>query len=130
MYKKKYSPLCDSLSLIYHIPSGVILSISLLESSIGEGNSAKRLNNYFGIEGKNKLYQTHKIKSRYKQYNDEKESFIDFCVLITHKKYYSKLKNSNNCRIWIKTISENNYSEKPIIWYNRITKIINSLKLC
>jgi Bax protein len=130
MYKNKYKHLCDSLSAIYHIPSGVILSISLLESSIGEGNSAKRLNNFFGMEGRNNLYKTHKIKSRYKQYNNPKESFIDFCNLMTRKKYYSKLKTSNNCIQWIKTISENNYSEQPAIWYKRVTNIISSLKLC
>jgi flagellum-specific peptidoglycan hydrolase FlgJ len=130
MYKNKYKHLCDSLSAIYHIPSGVILSISLLESSIGEGKSAIRLNNFFGIEGRNNLYKTHKIKSRYKQYNNAKESFIDFCNLMTRKKYYSKLKTNNNCVEWIKTISENNYSEQPAIWYKRVTQIISSLKLC
>ena len=130
MYKNKYKHLCDSLSAVFHIPSGVILSISLLESSIGEGKSAKRLNNFFGIEGRNNLYKTHKIKSRYKQYNNAKESFIDFCNLMTRKKYYSKLKTSNNCIEWIKTISENNYSEQPAIWYKRVTQIISSLKLC
>ncbi len=68
-FVKKFRPLADSLSTEYGIPASVMLGVSILESSSGTSRNCKLLNNYFGIVGKNKLFKTKGIKTRYKQYD-------------------------------------------------------------
>ena len=128
-FVKKFRPLADSLSTEYGIPASVILAISILESGSGTSRNCKLLNNYFGIEGKNKLHKTKGIKSRYKQYHDATASFIDFCHVIKKKKFYKKLKGNMNYRLWVDTISKNGYSEVPEIWKERVLATIRKNKL-
>jgi hypothetical protein len=128
-YIKKYTPLADSLSIEYKIPSKVILAIAIVESSSGQSRNCKLLNNHFGIVGKNNLLKTHSIKTRYKKYANSKESFIDFAMMISRKKYYKKLIGNPNSSVWIDEISKHGYSEKPIIWRKKIKETIKNNKL-
>src|SRR5258708_4016500 len=84
----RFRPLVDSPEMEYEIPAPVMLGISIIESSSGTSINCKLLNNYFGIVGKNKLSKTTKKKSRYKQYADATASFVDFCRVISRKKFY------------------------------------------
>ena len=128
-FVKHFRPLADSLSAKYGIPASVILGISILESSSGTSRNCKLLNNYFGIVGKNKLYKTRGIKSRYKQYPDAMASFVDFCHVIKKKKFYKKLKGNTDYKLWVDTISKNGYSEIPAIWKERVIATIRKNKL-
>lgn len=128
-YIKKYKPLADSLSVEYKIPSKVILAIAIVESSSGQSRNCQLLNNHFGIVGKNNVLKTHGIKTRYKQYTNSKESFIDFAIMISRKKYYKKLKGNPNSSEWIDEISKHGYSEKPSIWRKNIKETIKNNKL-
>lgn len=128
-FVKKFRLLADSLSTEYGIPASVILGVSILESSSGTSRNCKLLNNYFGIVGKNKLFKTKGIKTRYKQYDDATSSFIDFCHVIKKKKFYKILKGNMNYKLWVDAISKNGYSEIPEIWKERVLATIRKNKL-
>jgi Bax protein len=128
-FVRRFRPLADSLSIEYGIPAAVILGVSIIESSSGTSRNCKLLNNYFGVVGKNKVYKTKGIKTRYKQYPDAIASFIDFCHLLKKKKFYKKLKGSMNYNLWIDAISKNGYSEIPAIWKERVLNTIRKNKL-
>ncbi|MCX8019947.1 MAG: glucosaminidase domain-containing protein [Chitinophagaceae bacterium] len=126
---KKFRPLADSLEQEYGIPSAVILGVAVIESGAGKSRNTRLLNNYFGIVGKNNLHKTKGIKTKYKQYPDARASFVDFCKLITRKKFYSKLKGNKNYLLWTDAISKSGYSEVPAIWKQRVNQAIRRLKL-
>jgi len=126
---KKFRPLADSLSEEYGIPASVMLGVSMIESGSGTSRNCRLLNNFFGIVGKNNLYKTKKIKTRYKQYPDANSSFVDFCELVKRRKLYKKLKGNMNHKLWIDAISKTGYSEVPEIWKKRILEAIRKHKL-
>jgi len=128
-YVKKYRPLADSLEREFGIPASVILGVAIIESSSGTSRNCKLLNNHFGIVGKNKLFKTQKIRTRYKQYPDSRASYIDFCKVLKKKKFYKKLKGNLNYHLWLDAISKSGYSEVPSIWKQRITTVIQHNKL-
>ena len=126
---QKYRPLADSLSELYGIPAGVILGVSIIESSSGTSRNCKLLNNYFGIVGRNNLLKTKHIKTRYKQYPDATASFADFCGVLSRKKFYNKLKGNMNYKLWVDAISKAGYSEVPAVWKERVSATIRKNKL-
>jgi flagellum-specific peptidoglycan hydrolase FlgJ len=114
---------------VYGIPASVILGIAIIESSSGTSRNSRLLHNHFGIVGKNNLLKTRGIKTRYKQYPDDTSSYIDFCRLMTRKRFYSKLKGNMNYKLWIDAISKAKYSEVPDVWKQRILSAIRKNKL-
>jgi flagellum-specific peptidoglycan hydrolase FlgJ len=123
-YVLKYRPLADSLSRSYGVPASVILGVSLLESGSGTSRNCRLLNNYFGIVGKNNLLRTQGIRTRYKQYATDTASFIDFCRLMTRKRFYPSLKNNPSSLLWVQAISKAGYSEVPATWQKRVLSTI------
>jgi flagellum-specific peptidoglycan hydrolase FlgJ len=124
IYIKKYRPLADSLGAAYGIPASLILGVALLESASGTSRNCKLLNNHFGVKGKNTAYKRKKIKTSYKEYPSARESYIEFCTILSHRKYYSKLKGNLNFHLWVDAISKSGYSEVPSIWKERVTSTI------
>ena len=117
------------LSERYGIPASVILAVAAVESSGGVGPAAKVLNNHFGIVGKNNYVNSRGHKSRYKQYDNEYASYIDFCDMISRKKFYRRLKNNDNPSLWIKAMSNAGYSELPEEWEQKIFSVLRANKL-
>lgn len=128
-YITKYRPIADSLSQAYGIPSSIILAVAIVESGAGTSRNSRLLNNHFGIVGKNNLLKTKGIKTRYKQYSSVTGSYVDFCKLLSRRKYYTRLKGNNNYKLWIDAISKAGYSEAPVEWRKRITSTIVKYKL-
>jgi Bax protein len=112
------------LSLIYGIPSSVILAVAFVESGGGNSKNSKILNNHFGIVGKNDVNN-----SKYKSFASVKESYEGFCKLLQRKKYFTKLSGSVNFSEWIKAIASAGYSTKPSEWTKKMIAIYNKLKL-
>jgi Bax protein len=110
----------------YGIPAPVILAVAAIESSGGAGPAAKVLNNHFGIEGENKFVNRKGHKSRYKQYSNEWASYVDFCQIISRKSFYKHLKGNDDCRAWVKAISNCGYSEQPEQWEKKVFSVLNS----
>lgn len=128
-YIEKYSALADSLSAEYEIPVSVILGIAIVESSSGTGRNARLLNNHFGVVGKNNLLKKKGIKTKYKQYTDARSSYIDFCKLVSRRKYYQRLKGNSDYKLWVDAISKSGYSTVPLIWKREILYSIRTSKL-
>lgn len=128
-YISNHKLLATVLSERYGIPASVILSIAAIESSGGAGPAAKVLNNHFGMEGKNNVATPNGKKSRYKQYSNVIESYIDFCNVISRKKFYPSLKNNKNATAWVKAISHCGYSETPEAWEDKVFSVLHSSKL-
>ncbi len=127
-YITKHKTMTTELAEQYGIPYSVILAVALVESSAGEGKTAKKLNNHFGIVGKNEQAKTG-YKTRYKQYDSEQESFMDFCRTISKKGFYARLKDNADTKQWVKAISKAGYSEQPKVWEKRIMNTIKANKL-
>jgi Bax protein len=128
-YIKKYKPLAEEMSEEYGIPVSVILGIAIHESGSGTSRHAKLLNNHFGIKGKNKLLKEKGIRSAYKQYDDVKDCYKDFCKIIKKKKFYHKLKGNKDYRLWVDAISKAGYSVIPETWKGRVLSTIRKYKL-
>ena len=116
------------LSHLYGIPAPVILAVATIESSGGSGQTARVLNNHFGIVGKNELVNHRGHKSRYKQYDNEIASYVDFCSMITRKRFYSRLKFNNNCQAWVKAMSRAGYSEVPQEWEQKVMSVLTRIR--
>lgn len=128
-YITNHKVIATLLSEHYGIPASVILAVAAVESSGGAGPAAKVLNNHFGIVGKNDIVNHRGHKSRYKRYDNVYASYIDFCNMITRKRFYSKLKNNDNPQLWIKAMSHSGYSEKPEEWEQKIYSVLTANKL-
>lgn len=129
VYIAKYKPLCDSLSIQYGIPSNVILGIAMHESGNGTSKVCRLLNNHFGIVGKNNLRITHNIKSRYKAYDSDTQSFLHFCKYVSSKKYYLKLKGNPSIPKWLYAIGRSGYCNRPKLWSRLIINILRKSQL-
>lgn len=121
--------MADSLSEVYGIPVSVMLGIAIMESASGTSRNCKLLHNHFGVVGKNDLLATQGIRTRYKQYRDSLASYVDFCRIISRKRFYPSLKGSKDYQRWALSISKAGYSEIPEIWRERLVAIIRKHKL-
>ncbi len=128
-YITNHKIIATLLSEHYGIPASVILAVAAVESSGGAGPVAKVLNNHFGIVGNNNFVNQRGHKSRYKQYDNVYESYIDFCNMISRKRFYARLKNNENPQLWIKAMSNSGYSEKPEEWEEKINSVLRVNKL-
>lgn len=128
-YITNHKILASALSMRYGIPASVILAVAAVESSGGAGPVAKVLNNHFGIVGENRYVNHRGHKSRYKQYSNEYASYIDFCDMISRKRFYARLKDNKNPQAWIKAMSQSGYSESPAEWEEKINSVLRSNKL-
>ena len=122
-YIENNKTLAQNLSAKYGIPSSIILAIAFVESGGGSSKNSQKLNNHFGIVGKNN------IGSKYKQFSSTEESYEAFCKLLTQKKYYTALKGTNDFSTWVKAIASAGYSTQPQEWMRRLNLIINKYQL-
>jgi flagellum-specific peptidoglycan hydrolase FlgJ len=129
-YIKKYESLAVEKSEKHQIPFSIILGVSIVESAAGESLICKALNNFFGIKGKNKNSQKKMgYKSAYKEYASDEESFEHFCQVVMKKKFYSKLKGSNDYKEWLKQMNKASYASAKQKWIDDITKTIKKYEL-
>jgi flagellum-specific peptidoglycan hydrolase FlgJ len=128
-YISNHKTVANLLSEHYGIPASVILAVAYVESAAGKCATAKVLNNHFGIEGRNSYVNSKGHKSRYKQYNTEIASYVDFCKMISRKKFYNRLKDNDDPKVWIKAMSHAGYSEQPQVWEQKILSTIRSNRL-
>ena|SRR5436190_23267961 len=125
-YIDKFLPIAKDLSTEFGIPVSIILGVSILESNSGQSSNCKDLNNFFGVKGKNHLK---KRKTKYKQYGRPADSFRDFCGILSRKKFYSKLKYTNDYKRWLNEMNKAEYAGAKESWVNAIAKIIRYYKL-
>lgn len=123
---EKYLPLAQDLKQEWGIPISIILGVSIIESGSGTSLNAKQLNNFFGVKGKNSLK---KRKSSYKQFASPKDSFEQFCSMISRKKFYPKLKGTNNYTTWLHLMNASGYASAKGKWIKDISTVIRKFNL-
>jgi len=128
-YIVNHKAIAAVLSETYGIPASVILAVAAVESSGGAAPTAKVLNNHFGMVGSNSYVNRHGHKSRYKQYGSVYASYIDFCKVVTRKRFYAKLKDNDDPQVWVKALSRCGYSELPAQWEQKVFSVLSSNKL-
>jgi len=129
-YINKYKDRTAELSKEYGIPSSIILATAIVESGAGSSRNANLLCNHFGIVGKNKLMKRKPpIKTKYKQYPTIDDSYVAFCRLVSHKKYYPKLKDDMDYKKWVTAIAGAGYSTQADVWKSKIFYTIKKYKL-
>lgn len=116
---KKHESMAKELSSEYGIPAEIILSVAFVETGGGSSKSSVNSKNHFGITGKSKN------GSKYKTFDNVKDSYIAFCKLLSNKKYYQKLKGNSNLKEWINAIADAGYSTNPTEWKKRINFVIS-----
>lgn len=128
-YINQYKELRASLAKEYGIPVSIITAISIVESGAGTSRNCRLLKNHFGMIGKNNLKKTKGIKTRFKQYATDEDSYKDFCRMVSKKKYYPILKGNNNYKKWIDAMAKAGYSTTPLVWKKEISNAIKNYKL-
>lgn len=111
-YIDAYDNMSIELMKEYGIPTSIILGISMLESGYGTSKLSTKKNNYFGVKKGNK----------YRGYENDIESFRDFCEIISKKKFYDSLKDNLDYTKWLNKIRLSGYSassdwSKKVLYY-------------
>lgn len=119
-YIIKYSDLSTHLSDSFGIPAELILGVALVESAAGTSRNAKVLNNHFGIKSGNKLRNIKGIQTRFRNYESDSASFIDFCFYLKRRKFYTTLKGNFNYNAWLNQMAKSGYSGSPQEWKVKI----------
>lgn len=129
-YIKKYESLAKEKADEHDIPASIILGVSIVESAAGQSVICKSLNNFFGIKGKNWSSQKKMgYKSAYKEYKSDDESFEHFCQVVRKKKFYPKLKGSDNYKEWLNQMNKASYASAKQKWIDDITNTIKKYGL-
>ena len=126
-YIANHKAIATVLSKRYGIPASVILSIAAIESSGGKCPVARVLNNHFGMEGKNCFVNRKGHCSRYKQYANVFASYLDFCNVISRKRFYNRLKDNEDAKAWVIAISHAGYSEVPDEWQKKVLGVLHTI---
>lgn len=123
-YINQYKSVATELSKEFGIPSAIILSIAYVETGGGNSKHAQTLNNHFGMVGKNTVNS-----SKFKSFENSKESFRAFCEMISRKKYYQKMKGNLDYSDWLNAIASAGYATKPTEWKQKINMVIRKFGL-
>lgn len=123
-YINQYKSLATELSQEFGIPTTVILSIAYMETGGGTSSACKILNNHFGMTGKNDINS-----SRFKSFNDSKASYRAFCEWVSKRKFYGRLKGSQNHNDWFVAIASSGYSTKPAEWKQKLNLVMKKIGL-
>lgn len=122
-YIKKYKPLAKSFAKEYKIPYRFILAVAVMETEGGRSKVCKKLNNHFGIKGKNQV----KWKTKYKQFSSAKASYRFFCNIVKKRKFYNRLKGKQNPALWVNELAKTGYAYNSIQWKKNLRTILKTL---
>jgi flagellum-specific peptidoglycan hydrolase FlgJ len=128
-YIAKYSSLCVALGDSFGVPPSLILAIAITESGAGTSRNAQILNNHFGLKAGKQLRTIKGIKTRFRDYETDTASFIDFCLYLTRRKFYPTLKGNFDYNAWLNAMAKSGYSGSPTAWKAKIKTHITKNKL-
>ncbi|MFA9199545.1 MAG: glucosaminidase domain-containing protein [Aquirufa sp.] len=115
---QRYKPFIDSLSLVYGIPSKLIVGVGICESGFGQSKQSIKQHNYFGLRGK----YSRKKKSSFKHYARPEDSMVDFCEVLASKKYYTNLKGNQDPMKWTRAMAKARYAANAKRWIRLMKK--------
>jgi uncharacterized FlgJ-related protein len=101
----------------------------MYESNFGNSKVARKLKNHHGLAGKNTALRDFGFKTRYRQFNDDNESFTAFCEYVKKRKYYESMKETADLSLWLQTIGRHGYCQNPAIWKKHIIQLLKKENL-
>jgi uncharacterized FlgJ-related protein len=128
-YIQQHQELALNLSDSFGIPVALILAVAIVESGAGNSRNARILHNHFGMKAGNKYRVVRGIKTKYRCYDSDSASYLDFCTYLSKRKFYPKLKGNSNVNAWLNAMTKSGYSASPTEWKRRIRLHIKKYKL-
>lgn len=116
------------------IPASIILAIAMHESGNGNSEIAKNLNNQFGMKGYSPIVyikRRKKVRTMYKQYECESDSFADFARIMTEKKKFVGLASQfthYDYAGWVHGIQRAGYASSRK-WASQVIALIKKYQL-
>lgn len=110
------------------VPASVILAVAMHESGSGTSKIARRLNNHFGIKGKNHVKS---VRSAYKSYDSVDDSYADFIATLKKHPSFAKLftqYSSDDYKNWIRGIQRGGYAHSKT-WGAQVLGFIKKYQL-
>lgn len=112
----------------HQIPASIVLGIAIHESAAGKSKIARKLNNHFGVKGKNTSTE---IKSAYRGYESVEDSYEDFAGFIVRRSAYSRLFDifsPYDYKGWARGIAKGGYAESGT-WAKQVIALIKKYEL-
>lgn len=128
LYVEKYKDLAIEKMNQEGIPASVILAVAMHESGSGTSKIARRLNNHFGIKGRN---QVKGIRSAYKSYDSVAHSYADFVRIMKDRPAFSKLFSrytAYDYKNWVRGIQRGGYAHSKT-WGSQVRAFIIKYQL-
>lgn len=129
-YIEKYKNLAIDLMSQTSIPASVILGVALVESGAGNSVLSRKLNNHFGIKGKNtNAMEKLGYRSNYKEYESDTASFLNFCDVLSAKSFYPTLVDKQDYKLWLPALRKMGYAASARLWEMKVKMCIIKNKL-
>jgi len=115
------------------VPASIILAVAMHESASGTSKIARHLNNHFGVKGKGAVDNNgqKRIRSAYKQYSSDADSFQDFARIMTERKQFSHLAQQlshYDYKSWVRGIQRSGYASSRL-WGSQVSGLIKKYNL-
>lgn len=127
-YIAEHAVIAQNLMHDYKIPASVILGIAIHESGAGSSKIAHHLNNHFGVKGPNNSSQ---IRSAYRQYDSDEESFNHFVEVMETRSPFNQLfekYNQYDYQGWVRGIQRSGYAHSRT-WASQVIGLIKKYAL-
>ena len=69
------------------------------------------------------------IKTRFRDYEDDSLSYVDFCTYLSKRKFYATLKGNFHYNAWLNAMIKSGYSTAPKAWKIKIVNYIKKYNL-
>jgi flagellum-specific peptidoglycan hydrolase FlgJ len=106
-----------------------MLGLAMVESGAGTSKNAIILHNHFGLKAGNKLRSVKGIQTRFRDYESDSASFVDFCTYLSKRKFYTTLKGNFDYNAWLYAMAKSGYSASPQAWIAKIKTQIKKYNL-
>ncbi|MFM6954194.1 MAG: glucosaminidase domain-containing protein [Sphingobacteriaceae bacterium] len=127
-YVERYKDLAIAQMEQTGVPASVILAVAMHESASGTSKIARRLNNHFGIKGKNRVKS---VRSAYKSYDSVEDSYADFIATLKKFPSFAKLFTQygpSDYKQWVRGIQRGGYAHSKT-WGAQVLGFINKYDL-
>jgi len=129
VYIARYDSLAIEVLNKYEIPASLVLGIAMHESGCGTSKLCLVNHNHFGIKGRVKSSKTKSgYAYAYREFDTDEAAYLYFGEIISHKKYYSRLKGNMDYLKWLKAMKAANYAASPK-WISRVDHMIKHYDL-
>ena len=96
---------------------------------MGTSKLCRIKHNHFGVKGRVKSSKTRSgYTTAYRKFETDEEAYLNFGEMISHRKYYGRLKNNMNPLKWLRAMKSSGYAASSK-WVVRVDKMIKRYDL-